>query len=131
MISNLDDFLEANNLTGEPNRTYFMFDQWIPVTYEMRLPLHSFFPDDPDDKPLGLPDTVESTCVSGFNTFAVVNPELKENEYIDVSDAMARDDNFLNYYFSLVKFPVYTQTQIDESLPKDVFMDDVNADYFK
>ena len=103
MISNLDDFLEANDFTGEPNRTYFMFDQWIPVTYEMSLPLHSFFPDDPDGKPLGIPDTVESTCVSGFNTFAVVNPELKENEYIDVNDAMAHDDNFLNYYFSLVK----------------------------
>ena len=131
MITKLDDYLEAHAFISEPNRTYFMFDQLIPVSYEMQLPLHSFFPDDPNDKPLALPDNVESMCVSGYNTFAVINNNLKQDEYIDVGDALATDENFLSYFFSLVKFPVYTSEQIDESLPKDVFMDDVDSNYFK
>ncbi len=131
MIKQLDDYLEANGFIAEPNRTYFMFDQWIPVSKEMRLPLHSFFPDEPDDKPLPLPDGIESTCVGGYNSFAVINPNLKEDEYIDLSQAVADSEDIIDYFLSLVKFPLYTKEQIDQSLPKDVFMDDVDSSYFE
>lgn len=111
----LDDFIDIKeNL----HYTYFIFDQWIPVSNTQDVPLFSFFPDeDKMENKLELPPHIAVDTFNGFVAFVIRNDSLQANEYIEI-DVSKRDDSIANF-LAMAKLPNYTQSQIEASLPDD------------
>ena len=118
MIS-LDDFLNENVFY-----TYYIFDQWIPISLYRNVPLASFFPDvDNVGNCLELPPHILVDTFNGKVGFLIRNDTLTDHEYIEV-DIMKRDDTILDF-LAQAKFPKYTNEQIDASIPPDEFYHDI------
>lgn len=111
-MKSLNDFLEANEMTENVFSYYFIFDQWIPVSLEERVPLYSFFGAD-NENTLDLPNNVKVENINGFIAFAVRDKSLKDDVFVRIDNNV--DSELYELYFTKVNLPKYTVDQIQNS----------------